>query len=132
MTTTTEVAKIADRWLSAKRAEKDANDKRLEIEKEIVELLGCPKEGTEKTIAENFCVRVKGVMNPTLDEEALAEVLPLLPDDQTAVYVKHKTSTPGLKKLEAEQPEAYKILCRAMTLKPGKPSINVELKGENK
>jgi hypothetical protein len=125
--------KLCSDWLSAKQDEKEANDRRRDIESKIASLLGTPEnlEGTETHNLDcGYKVKVIGRMNHKIDGDALQEI------------AAENGLTEQLSRLFRWKPDlnmaAWKSadknittpLLGAITTTPGKPSFSIEKKDE--
>lgn len=120
------LADLADALDIAKRAEDDAKLHRLKVEERILDLVGAKREGATKFEAPGWVVTTTGKVTRSLDSKALDEVLPLLPEGQKAVVMKPQLSIAGYRALGDLEPEAQRILDRAITSKPAKTTVNVK------
>jgi hypothetical protein len=121
-------ADAASDWMDAKNQEVAANKRRLEIEEEILSLVTSKTEGSESYQVGPYKVTLTGRLNRKVDWD----MLPKLGIPQEMLPLKHKPELDlkGLRYLESNEPETYKIFCRAMTIEPAKTSVTV-IRNEN-
>lgn len=118
---------LAIEWLKAKGAERAANLKRLEVEKEIIDQLGCPEESSKTTqVDEALKVIIKGSMSYKADIGMLLPLLEQLPAHMRPIKVETKLDETGAKYLRNNEPNIWRLIAPAITVKPAKPSITVE------
>jgi len=125
MTTEAEIIEAAATLSAAQTVEQNAKQQRIDCEDKLLKLVGHRVEGSRTTLAGAWKVITEGKLTRTVDQAAMAEVLPLLPDEQKAVTIKYALSVAGLRTIGAEYPEAAAILARAITTKPAKTSVKV-------
>lgn len=121
---------LAAEWLEAKAAENAANKRRIEIEDAIVAITGKRQEGSETTPLENgWKVTVTGKITRKLDEEAWAQVKDSVPEDLRPVreVVKLELDTKGVRWLEENQPEVYRVVAQAITITPAKTAVEIKV-----
>jgi hypothetical protein len=117
---------LAEQWREAKRAEDEARDRRVEIESRIIEQTGVKEEGSQTHSAGDWKIKVTGKLNRKLDADAWADVEPSIPEDLRPVSYTPKLETKGLRYLEANEPDVYRMVARAIETKPDKPAVEVK------
>lgn len=117
---------IYDDWLEAKAREEKAREDRIAAEEKIVSQLGCKEEGSQSHKLDGYNVTVTGKINRTLDAAAWDSVSDKVPANLSPVKYKPALDTRGLKYLQQNEPDIYRIVAEAITAKPGKPAIKVE------
>ena len=125
-TQTTDLSRLAERWLDAKRNEDSAKQSRIAIEQQIINVTGCKEEGSQTHDAGEWKVRVTGKINRTLDHAAWESIAPSIPEDLRPVEYAPKLDARGLRYLESHQPDIYRRVAEAIVAKPGKPSVEVK------
>jgi len=110
--------------MNAKRA-KEAEDAAFA---ELVALLPKQDEGTVKLTGESYKVAIEYGMNRTIDAAALAAIKDSVPVAlfEQAIDYAPKLKLPGLRYLQANEPDAYALLAQAITARPAKPSVRIE------
>jgi hypothetical protein len=112
-------------WLEAKTEEEEARDRRVAVEEELIKQLGVKAEGSKTHDLGEFKVTVTGVISRTLDKEVWESIKDKLPPEIRPVTYEPKLDVTGVKWLQEHQPEDYKILARALVIKPGKVGVKV-------
>lgn len=122
---------IANEWIEAKNEEKKANRKRIELEGELIALLGMKTEGSQTHDLDGFKVVITGKLNRKLDVNAYREIMETIPSDLCPVRVveEYKIEDAGCRWLSENKPEVWGILAKAITTTPAKPSVTVTREG---
>ena len=123
------IRQLVEDLLDAKAAESAARSARVEVEERLLALLPVRDEGSVTEKHDGCKVTVTYPVNRTIDPAALAAVRASVPAalyDQAIEYAP-KLNLSGLKSLRNNEPEVYAILAEAITAKPGKPSVKVEV-----
>lgn len=119
---------IYQQWLDAKAAERAAQERRRELEDQLISELKLPEiyEGTKSFKADSFKVKVTYRMNRSIDGEALQEIAAEygLTDHLGALF-RWKPEI-NAKAWKDAGDEITKPLLGAITTKPGRPSFNIE------
>lgn len=125
MDNNTSPIELSRAWLESKAAEEAAKTHRIEIEEALIVKLGAKPEGARTHDLGEFKVTITGVINRTLDDEVWESIKDKLPPEVRPVTYEPKLDVTGVKWLQEHQPEDYKILSQALTVKPGKTSVKV-------
>lgn len=112
-------------WLKAKSEEETAKTHRIAVEEELIKQLGVKPEGSKTHDLGEFKVTVTGNVIRTLDAEVWESIKDKLPPEVRPVIYEPKLDVVGTKWLQANQPENYKILARALTIRSGKVGVKV-------
>lgn len=118
---------VASELLKAKRFEDAATERRIELEREIIELLGIRDEGSmTHKIGDGFKVVITAKKSRKMDWDML-DAIPLskLPESLRPVKVKRELDERGVKYLRDNEPELYAVLSPALTVTPTKPQVIV-------
>lgn len=120
---------LAMHWLNAKQREEDGRRDRVEIEERMLEMLEgqTKEEGTTTHACEGGSVKVTGKLTRSLDAKAWSELEGAIPEDLRPVSYEPKLDLKGLRYLEASEPEVYAKVVTAITTKPAKSAIKVEV-----
>ena len=115
--------------IRAKEAEHQANESRIEVEREIIALVGLPDEGAKTVDADGFKVKVTQDIRRKLDEKKYALIAEQIPEAIRPVKLVEelKIEAAGVRWLKENEPGYYKLFCSAMTETPSKPSVKVEV-----
>lgn len=116
-------------FLEAKGRELDAYHDRIEAENRLIALIGVKAEGTTSAKTGTYKVATCGRMTYSLDNAAYAAIAARIPESIRDRLVRYKAEPVlgELRYLEANEPELYAIFAEALTIKPAKPSVSVEL-----
>ena len=113
-------------------SERAALDKELaQVEASIVKAVNAPEKGTTREdLADGSQIVVVTKINRTLNKAAWLKVEQSIPKELRPVRVveEYKLEAGGLTWLEENDPVNYLKVCEAITSKPAKPSIRVEMK----
>lgn len=129
MTNSINIDQAAFRLMAAKAAEQRAAAERIAAEEALARLLPQKDEGTVSEKTDQFKVAVTYGLRRTVDEAALDAVRKELPPALFARLFRFKpeVSVRELKYVQNNEPELYAITAQAITARPGKPSVRVEL-----
>lgn len=114
-------------WLYAKQTERNAQERRRQIEDALGEQLGIDvSEGSQTLEAEGFRVKVTTRMNRSIDSDALQEIAVEngLTEHLSALF-RWKPDI-NTKAWKAASEEITAPLLGAITTKPGRPSFSIE------
>lgn len=112
-------------WLSAKAAERAANEQRLLIEASILELMPSQTEGTVTDKDSGISVGFK--VTRKADTEALqADWMQLPLKVQSAFTWKADVSAKQIKAIQELDPAAFEVAAKYITSTPAKPSITIK------
>jgi len=121
----TSLIELSRAWLEAKAAEEAANKRRIEIEDALIAQLGARTEGAQTHDIGEFKVVITGVISRMLNKEVWESIKDKLPLEIRPVTYEPKLDITGVKWLQAHQPDNYKILAQALTIKQGKFSVRI-------
>lgn len=124
-----QIQRAAADWMDAKEFEERANAARIEAEQRLCGLLTLQTEGTTKACAGVYRVTVTTKLNRALDVEKLADLDKKIPAAILRRLVDYKPTLNlrELRYVEQNEPEHYKAFSQALTVKPAKPSVKVEV-----
>ena len=112
-------------WLEAKAAEDEAKESRIKIEEAIVSQLGKREEGSKTHDLGTHKVTITGVINRTLDKDIWESIKYQISEKLRPVTYEPKLDAAGVKRLQANDPDTYRLVAKALTTKPGKTNIKV-------
>ena len=116
---------LAREWLAAKRAENEAKDRRIEIEKELADLVSLKEEGSATTLLNNgMKVTAKAGFTYKADIEQLLALTKNWPEKPVRTKVEADESF--LKAIRHDRPDLWAVIAPAVTLKPAKVYITIE------
>lgn len=107
----------------------DAKAKFAAIEAELIEEVGHHDEGSFSTHIDGFKITTTGRMTRKLDEKKWAEISEKIPEPLIARLIKTKfdINLRELRFIENNEPELFKYVSQAITSKPAKPGLKVEV-----
>lgn len=118
---------LANDLIKAKKAESDANTKRVAIENEIVKILGAREEGSQTHVLESgLKIEIKGSLNYKADMSMLQDFAKLLPADMPIIKTKIELDETGAKWIRANAPDQWVKIAAAITIKPAKTSVTIK------
>ena len=113
-------------WLDARKAENEANARRIKIEAQLAEALEVPEEGSKTHKTGSHKITVGQPIYRKVDEAAWAKVKDKIPENLRPVKVKIEADATGCKYLAKSEPALWKKIATAFTVTPGKVRIEVE------
>ena len=117
---------LARDWLDAKRAEKEAQSRRIKIEGEIADALYTKEEGSITHKLEQYKVTLTQPVRRSVDVGVWEKVREQVDPDLWPVKVKIEADATGIKWLEENNPNDWRKIAPAFTTKKGKVGIKVE------
>lgn len=114
----------------AKVAEAHATEARIEAEKALIALLPAKDEGAVSAAGDTYKVSVTYGVSRTLDVAVVAQ---LFADErfrwaaQRLFPMAPKLDTKELRFFQSNEPATYAFLAQAITAKPAKPSVKIEM-----
>lgn len=120
---------LARYWQKEKAAEVHARERRLNIEQQIMHLVGVAEEGTTNAEGNLFKVKTVGKLTRTLDDKAIQTDWDKLPAEIKQCFKwKPSLDTKNLRALESMREDLIPVMASYLTTKPAKPSVTVEVK----
>lgn len=117
---------IADELFAAKLAEKEANERRVALEEELIALVGAKEEGAQTHTIGDFKITITGKLNRKIDWEMFDQsIASKIPESLQPVKVKRELDETGVKYLANNEPQLYKLLAKALTIKPAKTAVTI-------
>lgn len=118
---------LTEAWLNAKAREKAANEYRLELETQIIAILGNKPEGSEThQTASGHKVTITGKMTYSADMPMLMAICSALPEAIRPIKTKTELDQTGAKYLRTNMPDVWSQIAPAITMKPAKTSIEIK------
>jgi len=120
---------LAAQIQDAKAREDAARAERIALEESLLPLLASRSEGAVTEYGDAYKVTVNYGVTRTLDAEALAAIKGAIPAAlfEKAIAYKPAIVLPGLRYLQNNEPNTYAVLAQAITAKPSKPAVKVEI-----
>ena len=94
----------------------------------LIQAVGVKDEGTQSFNTDNYKISTTGKINRTVDAKKVEEIAQQLPEPLYNRLFKFKPSL-DLKEyryIENNEPQYHKIVSRAVTAKPAKPTLKIE------
>ena len=127
METIKQASELATKLIKAKQKENEANKARVELEEQLIALLGSKPEGSQTHDLENgLKVTITGKMSYSADVEKLQELCVQIPKNMRPLKVETKLDETGAKYLRNNEPETWAIIADAITIKPAKTSVAIK------
>jgi len=118
---------LAADWLSAKRQEVEATNRRLQIEADILRLMPAKEEGSSTTMLSNgWRVKTTGKLTYRAEIDRLLELCAAWPADAKPVKTKVEADEALLKAIRTDRPDLWRQIAPAITVKPSKTYIVIE------
>jgi len=119
---------LAAALIEAKRAESEAKDARVAIEQRILGIVGVKDEGSTTINTDRFKVTTTGRVTRALDPEKVAGLSSALPAPlmNRLFSFPPKLNIKEAKYVELNEPGYWAELSKAITTKPGRPSVAVK------
>lgn len=117
---------IAEELFAAKLAEKEANERRVALEEELIALVGAREEGSQTHEIGEYKITITGKLNRKIDWDLFDQsIASKIPQDLHPVKVKRELDESGVKYLANNEPQIYKLLAKALTIKPAKTAVTI-------
>ena len=117
---------IANELFEAREAEKAANERRVELEEELIAILGQKEEGAQTHEVGDYKVTITGKLIRKIDWDLYDKsIAAKIPESLQPVKVKRELDDTGVKYLANNEPQIYRLLAKALTIKPAKTAVNI-------
>ena len=121
------IEELTAEFITAKAAEAKANKLRIQLEDDIINMLGAKEEGATTTeLTNGFKVTITGKLSYKADMAALQEICAKLPAEMRPIKTEVKLDETGAKFLRANEPQIWAKLAKAITVKAAKTSVEVK------
>lgn len=116
---------LAEEWLVAKEAEREANAERVNIEERILELVPPKEEGVSyRKLGNSYRIKSTGKLSYKAD---LDKLTPLVKDwEIKPIKIETKADEAMLKHIRANCPDLWRVIAIAVTTKPSKTAVTIE------
>ena len=119
---------IAEELFAAKLAEREANEKRVALEEELIAVLGQKEEGAQTHQVGDYKITITGKLNRKIDWDMFdSAIAARIPESLHPVKIKRELDDAGVKYLANNEPQLYKLLSKALTIKPAKTAVTITL-----
>ena len=118
---------LCNEWMNAREAENKAKAIRLDVEERMLAQLVVPEEGSKTINTDAFKIVATQKMSRSLDEDVYKLIS--IPDkfNPISFVSKPKIDDSGCRWLKANKPEIWQELSKALTEKPLKTNIRIEV-----
>lgn len=117
---------IANELFEAREAEKKANERRVELEEELIAILGQKEEGAQTHEVGDYKVTITGKLIRKIDWDLYDQsIAAKIPESLQPVKVKRELDDSGVKYLANNEPQIYRLLAKALTIKPAKTAVTI-------
>lgn len=117
---------IANELFEAREAEKQANERRVELEEELIAILGQKEEGAQTHEVGDYKVTITGKLIRKIDWDLYDKsIAAKIPESLQPVKVKRELDDSGVKYLANNEPQIYRLLAKALTIKPAKTAVTI-------
>jgi len=118
------VAVVADQIRTAKTQETLARMRRIEAEKQLIELVGFDKqEGSRSFESCGMRVTLTGKLTRTLDPKKWESIKHTIPDGLHPIEYKPHLILAAIRYLESNEPETFRQVSKAITTTPAKVAV---------
>lgn len=117
-------------WVEHKRQEEQANKRRVEIESQIIEILGEPVEGSAThELVDGSKLTITSKINRTVDEAAWRSIMAGIPEHLRPITFAEKPvlDLKGLRWLMDNEPRMYNRVAAAVTAKKAKSALSLKV-----
>lgn len=125
------IAPLLEEWLSAKQAEDDAKQRRLNAEAQITGIMQAKDEGAVTHKLDGYSVTLKQPVTRSLDEDAWEHVKHKIPQSFHPTVKTLKADGKGCKWLLENRPDLWNQVAPAFTTKAGKIGVSVKKEESN-
>lgn len=117
---------IVEDLFQARLDEKQANERRVQLEQELIALVGAKDEGSQTHDIGDYKVTVTGKLIRKIDWDTFDKlVASKIPASLHPVKVVREEDIAGIKYLANNEPKMYAILAKALTVKPAKTAVSI-------
>lgn len=122
-----EIIKISSRLLEIKKLEASIKCEREIIELALIDWLGVKEEGAQTHDIGDYKITITSKLTRTLDGDKWDEIKAGLPEQyRLIVDWKPSLDLKGLRWVQENEPDIYKKVAQAVTIKPAKTSVVVK------
>lgn len=122
---------LVSQWNTLKSSEQRLYDERVMVEQKLLQLVDVKEEGSVTTERDGWKVTVISRINRTLDVDRWEEVKLSIPEKFWPVTYKPTIDVKGLRWLEYNDPVYFAQASKAITARPGKPTVSISQKVED-
>lgn len=122
----TDISELSAQWIAARHDEDSAKSRRVAIEDAIVSAVGAKPEGETTRRHGDYKITPTGKMTRKLDADKWAEIEHSVPEPLRPVSYRPALDAKGLKYLQDNEPDVYRIVAQAIETKPAKTAVSVK------
>ena len=123
----TKLDELCAELMETKQRESRVKAYRIELEEKIAEEMNIPEEGSTQKITKYYKCSGSGKLTRKIDPEKWNEISDEIPENLAPVRLKLEIDMKKLRAIEQANPELFLKISRAITSKPAKPGVKVEL-----
>ena len=125
---TTDIDLLAHALSLAKIEERHAKNLRIDAERALIDAIGVLDEGSTSQSGHVYKITTTGNIYRTIDQALLEDIHAHIGGDLFSKVFRRKYDlvTPEFRTLKEQGGPAFLEVCRAVTEKPGKPSVSIE------
>lgn len=117
---------IAEELYYANLDEKLAKERRIKLEQELIDIVGARKEGAQTHTIGVYKVTITGKLNRKINWELFDQsIAGKIPASLHPVKIKRELDETGVKYIENNEPQIYKLLAPALTVEPAKTNVKI-------
>ena len=114
-------------WLKHKKAETKAKDKRIDVEKKLVEIYGVDFDGSSKSFKDgDFKTNIKKNVKISFDQDLWIEARKEISQELRPEKISFSVNTKGFDWLKENNKEIYKKVSDCIKIVENKPTVKVE------
>jgi hypothetical protein len=117
------LASLCGAWLDAKKRETAAAEDRVAIEDKIVAITGKRDEGSQTVNEADFKLTITGKVTRKMDWDKWEHIKSQIPPNLHPIKLKPELDDKGVKYLQANEPEIYRLL--PIETRPAKTSVAI-------
>lgn len=121
------ISQACKNWLTAKGAENLARKARIDVEREIISMVGAKSEGAQTAEVGPYKITTTGKLTRKLDTTAYMSVINDVPVEVSPVEFNPSLDLKKLRALETANPGVYAIVSSCIEIKPAKTAVTVAL-----
>lgn len=127
-TTEVSIETLVEQLVAAKAEENKANTRRIELEEKLINRLGKREEGAQThELPNGVKVTITGKMSYKADMKLLMQLASVLPENMRPIKIEPKLDETGCKYLRNNEPDAWRSIASAITMKAAKASVEVKV-----
>lgn len=119
---------IANDLVEARAEESAAETKRIALEQELIEVVGQKEEGAQTHQIGDYKVVITGRISRKIDWDMYDKTIASkIPDSLQPVRMKRELDVTGVKYLQNNEPQLYKLIAKALTVEKAKTTVSINV-----